>query len=74
MFFFLSADKFQLNLIKTLMQIEQTYFDLADMCPTNCLVICDRGVMDPSACKLVQHIHSILNKLPGCGVSESFID
>jgi len=43
------ADRFQQNLIKTMMQIEQTYFDLAEMSNTNALVICDRGVMDPSA-------------------------
>ncbi|KAF6020956.1 hypothetical protein EB796_020759 [Bugula neritina] len=44
------ADRFQQNLIKTMMQIEQTYFDLAEMSNANCIVICDRGVMDPSAC------------------------
>ncbi|XP_067952022.1 TRPL translocation defect protein 14-like isoform X2 [Watersipora subatra] len=32
-----------------MMQIEQTYFELAEMCTSNCLIICDRGVMDPSA-------------------------
>lgn len=47
----IAADRFQQNLIKTMMQIEQTYFDLADMSNANCLVICDRGVMDPSACE-----------------------
>ena len=34
-----------------MMQIEDTYFDLAAGCKQNCLVICDRGVMDASACK-----------------------
>ena len=52
----LVAEKFQFNLIKTMMQIEQTYFDLAEMCSTNCLVICDRGVMDPSACTLLPYL------------------
>jgi len=40
---------FQLNLIKTMMSIEDTFFQLAESSPCNCLVICDRGVMDASA-------------------------
>ena len=32
--------------------IEQTFFDLAAACDKNCLVICDRGTMDATACKL----------------------
>ncbi|KAK2189748.1 hypothetical protein NP493_98g04011 [Ridgeia piscesae] len=32
-----------------MMQIENTYFDLASSCDSNCLVICDRGTMDGSA-------------------------
>lgn len=43
------AFKFQENLIKTMMQVENTYFDLAQTCPQNCLVVCDRGLMDGSA-------------------------
>ncbi|KAL4223212.1 TRPL translocation defect protein 14 [Mactra antiquata] len=43
------AYKFQENLIKTMLQIENTFFDLAQSCQKNCLVICDRGVMDGSA-------------------------
>lgn len=45
------AVKFQENLLKTMIQIENTFFDLASTCPKNCLVICDRGVMDASACE-----------------------
>lgn len=41
---------FQENLLKTMMQIEQTYFTLAKNCSRNCLIIFDRGTMDPSAC------------------------
>ena len=37
---------FQENLIKTMLAIENTYFDLAEACPKNCLIICDRGIMD----------------------------
>ncbi|XP_055328009.1 TRPL translocation defect protein 14-like isoform X2 [Paramacrobiotus metropolitanus] len=40
---------FQENLLKTMMQIEQTYMALAETCAKNCLIICDRGTMDASA-------------------------
>jgi len=40
---------FQLNLIKTMMSVEDTFFQLAESSSYNCLVICDRGVMDASA-------------------------
>lgn len=40
---------FQVNLLKTMIQIENTYFELAKTCKRNCLIICDRGVMDASA-------------------------
>lgn len=43
------AFTFQANLIRTMMKIEDTYFDLAQTCQKNCLVICDRGLMDGSA-------------------------
>ena len=46
-----SAYSFQENLIRTMLQIENTFFDLASQCSQNCLVICDRGIMDASACK-----------------------
>ncbi|XP_028396886.1 TRPL translocation defect protein 14-like [Dendronephthya gigantea] len=41
--------KFQENLLKTIIQLETTFFELAESCNQNCLIICDRGVMDPSA-------------------------
>lgn len=45
-----AADKFQANLLKTMMQIENSFFDLASSSLSqNCLVICDRGTMDASA-------------------------
>ncbi|XP_020893483.1 TRPL translocation defect protein 14 isoform X3 [Exaiptasia diaphana] len=40
---------YQENLLKVMLQIEKTYFDLADTCHKNCIIICDRGAMDPSA-------------------------
>ncbi|KAK4876206.1 hypothetical protein RN001_012628 [Aquatica leii] len=41
--------QFQSNLLKTMLQIENTFFELAKSCKRNCLIICDRGAMDPSA-------------------------
>ena len=32
-----------------MIQIEQSFFDLAEASERNCLVICDRGAMDASA-------------------------
>lgn len=43
------AQEFQSNLLKTMLQIENTYFDLAKKSNKKCLVICDRGAMDASA-------------------------
>ncbi|XP_035226338.1 TRPL translocation defect protein 14-like isoform X2 [Stegodyphus dumicola] len=43
------AEKFQENLLKTMMAMEETYFSLAATCNRNCLVICDRGTMDAAA-------------------------
>ncbi|XP_076039530.1 TRPL translocation defect 14 isoform X2 [Oratosquilla oratoria] len=43
------AVQFQENLLKSMMQIESTYFRLAETSSKNCLVICDRGTMDASA-------------------------
>ena len=40
---------FQENLLLTMIQIENTYFKLAEKCSKNCLVICDRGTMDAAA-------------------------
>ena len=35
-----------------MVQIEETYFDLAAGDNRNTLVVCDRGIMDATACKL----------------------
>ncbi|KAF7288042.1 TRPL translocation defect 14 [Rhynchophorus ferrugineus] len=40
---------FQENLLKTMLQIEDTFFELARTSRRNCLIICDRGAMDASA-------------------------
>ena len=39
----------QENLLRTMIQIENSFFALAEASERNCLVICDRGSMDASA-------------------------
>uniref|UniRef100_A0A8D8L7L1 NadR/Ttd14 AAA domain-containing protein n=3 Tax=Cacopsylla melanoneura TaxID=428564 RepID=A0A8D8L7L1_9HEMI len=41
--------KFQENLLRCMIQIENTFFELGRSCKRNCLIICDRGTMDASA-------------------------
>lgn len=41
--------EFQENLLRTMIQIENSFFALAEASDRNCLVICDRGTMDASA-------------------------
>ncbi|XP_043221714.1 TRPL translocation defect protein 14-like isoform X2 [Amphibalanus amphitrite] len=43
------ALEFQNNLFRTMVSIENTYFELAETVDQNCLIICDRGTMDASA-------------------------
>ncbi|KAK7788766.1 hypothetical protein R5R35_000017 [Gryllus longicercus] len=43
------AIRFQENLLKTMLQIENTFFALGQSCSRDCLIICDRGAMDASA-------------------------
>lgn len=35
-----------------MIQIENTFFELGESCSRDCLIICDRGAMDASACML----------------------
>lgn len=44
-----AAIEFQENLLRTMIQIENSFFALAEASERNCLVICDRGTMDASA-------------------------
>ncbi|XP_033627670.1 TRPL translocation defect protein 14-like isoform X1 [Asterias rubens] len=43
------AYTFQVNLLKTMLQTEDTFFTLAETCKKKCLIICDRGAMDATA-------------------------
>ncbi|KAI9222150.1 AAA domain-containing protein [Blastocladiella britannica] len=58
---------FQENLLRTMMTIEQTYFDLAKSNWANhgkkTVILCDRGTMDPSAYTDRAAWKAILNKL-----------
>ena len=54
---------FQLNLIKAGLQLEKTFEDLAQSSKQNCIIICDRGVMDAKACKENNYVcNSLLTK------------
>lgn len=44
-----TAYKFQENLLKSMLQIENTFFELGQSCKRDCLIICDRGAMDVSS-------------------------
>ncbi|XP_071531626.1 TRPL translocation defect protein 14 isoform X2 [Panulirus ornatus] len=56
------AVAFQENLLKSMMQIENTFFTLAETCRKNCLVICDRGTMDASAFISEEHWEGIMKR------------
>lgn len=53
-----------------MIQIENTYFELGKSCSKNCLIICDRGVMDASACKLSNSFTTISIPPLGSGHGE----
>lgn len=54
------SEKFQENLIKLMMSTERTYFTLSHTCKRNCLIICDRGLMDATAYMSKQKWQSML--------------
>ena len=53
-------DLFQENIIRTIIQLEKVYDDLAKLQEECVLIICDRGVMDPSACETPSHARPYL--------------
>lgn len=57
--FSVTAHKFQENLLRCMLQIENTFFELGESCDQDCLIICDRGAMDAAACNTTI-IHIIL--------------
>jgi len=60
-----AAVEFQENLLRTMLQIENSFFALAEASDRNCLVICDRGSMDASAFVTREQWEEILLK-NGC--------
>ena len=47
------SQRFQDNILRTILQLEKTFFDMAEEDRGNVLIVCDRGAMDPSACECV---------------------
>ena len=45
------AFDFQCNILKTILQLETTFIEMAEKDKGNVLIVCDRGAMDPSACE-----------------------
>jgi len=54
--------EFQENLLRTMIQIENSFFALAEASERNCLVICDRGSMDASAFVTKKEWEEILSR------------
>jgi predicted ATPase len=57
-----AQSEFQENLLRTMIQIENSFFALAEASERNCLVICDRGTMDASAFVSKQEWDEILQR------------
>merc|ERR1719410_616332 len=57
--------EFQENLLRTMIQIENSFFALAEASERNCLVICDRGTMDASAFVSKKDWEEILGRIGG---------
>ena len=54
---------FQLSILTTQLELERTFFQLADHDEGSVLVVCDRGTMDPAACE--DHLMHLI--LTTCG-------
>merc|ERR1712210_323356 len=57
-----AQSEFQENLLRAMIQIENSFFALAEASERNCLVICDRGTMDASAFVSKQEWDEILQR------------
>ncbi|KAI1285686.1 hypothetical protein HDE_11596 [Halotydeus destructor] len=56
------VDQFQENLLKTMIAMETTFFDLAESAKRNVLVICDRGTMDAAAYMSKKSFDDVMKK------------
>ncbi len=52
----IQAQEFNRNILKTILQLETTFFEMAAEDKRNVIVVCDRGTYDPSACKLHEFV------------------
>lgn len=57
-----TVEEFQEDLLLCMIQTEETFFRLAARSEKNCLVICDRGAMDPSAYMSVESWNRVLKR------------
>lgn len=55
------GDGFQENILLTILQLERTFFQLAEGDRGNVLVVCDRGTMDPSAFCSEEEWHGLVS-------------
>lgn len=62
-FVFVIATKFQENLLRCMLQIENTFFELGESCEQDCLIICDRGAMDAAACNIYFYLYFTNSKI-----------
>ncbi len=56
----IQAQDFNRNILKTILQLETTFFEMAAEDKRNVIIVCDRGTYDPSACKLHVCIGSVM--------------
>ncbi len=56
----IQAQDFNRNILKTILQLETTFFEMASEDKRNVIIVCDRGTYDPSACKLHVCIGSVM--------------
>lgn len=45
------ARDFNRNILKTIIQLETTFFEMAVEDKRDVIIVCDRGTFDPSACE-----------------------
>lgn len=45
------ARDFNRNILKTILQLETTFFEMAVEDKRDVIIVCDRGTFDPSACE-----------------------
>ncbi|XP_064392262.1 TRPL translocation defect protein 14-like isoform X1 [Halichondria panicea] len=59
----IQAQEFNRNILKTILQLETTFFEMAAEDKRNVIVVCDRGTYDPSAFCPAEEWHEIISSL-----------